>query len=143
MPRSGRGQAAGTPGPVPGWWLAVCATAVTVVAAAALGRLWGMGLVLGPLLAIPAALAGIGAPAPRREVLPEQLELLAAPADPDAEADPVARQHRGSTDALGDLEGVADRGQGSVKRRRSIGSARRFLWFSAGVRAVTAARTQR
>jgi hypothetical protein len=65
MPRPGRGQAAGPAGPVPGWWLAVCATAVTVVAAAALGRMWGMGLVLGPLLAIPAALAGIGAPTPR------------------------------------------------------------------------------
>ena len=78
MPRSGRGQAAGPPGPVPGWWLAVCATAVTVVAAAALGRLWGMGLVLGPLLAIPAALAGIGAPTPRLPLACGALMLAAA-----------------------------------------------------------------
>ena len=65
MPRSAWGQAEGTPGPVPGWWLAVCATAVTVVVAAALGRLWGVGVVVGPLLAIPAAPAGIGAPSLR------------------------------------------------------------------------------
>jgi len=78
MPRSGRGQAAGTPGPVPGWWLAVCVTAVAVVVAAALGRLWGMGLVFGPLLAIPAALAGIGAPALRLPLACGALMLAAA-----------------------------------------------------------------
>src|SRR2546421_9106067 len=78
MPRSGRGQAAGPPGPAPGWWLAVCATAVTVMAAAALGRLWGMGLVFGPLLAIPAALAGIGAPTPRLPLACGALMLAAA-----------------------------------------------------------------
>jgi serine phosphatase RsbU (regulator of sigma subunit) len=66
MPRSWRGQAAGTPDPVRGWWLAVCAgAAVAVVAAAGLSHLWEGGLVLGPLLAVPAALAGIGAPTPR------------------------------------------------------------------------------
>ena len=78
MPRPGRGQAAGAPGPVPGWWLAVCATAVAVVAAAALGRLWGMGLVAGLLLAIPAALAGIGAPSPRLPLACGALMLAAA-----------------------------------------------------------------
>ena len=67
MSRSLRAQAAGTPAPMPGWWLAVCGTAAIVVAAAAvLGRLRAGGLVLEPLLAIPAALAGIGAPTPRR-----------------------------------------------------------------------------
>src|SRR6266496_6845520 len=78
MPRPGRGRAAGTPGPVPGWWLAVWATAVAVVAAAALGRLWGMGLVFGPLLAIPAALAGIGARALRLPLACGALMLAAA-----------------------------------------------------------------
>jgi serine phosphatase RsbU (regulator of sigma subunit) len=66
MPRSWRGQAAGTNDPVRGWWLAVCAgAAVVVVAAAGLSHLRDGGLVLGPLLAVPAALAGIGAPTPR------------------------------------------------------------------------------
>ncbi len=78
MPRPGRGQAVGAPGPVPGWWLAVCATAVAVVAAAALGRLWGMGLVFGPLLAIPVALAGIGAPSLRLPLACGALMLAAA-----------------------------------------------------------------
>src|SRR2546421_8529546 len=78
MPRRGRGQATGTPGPAVGWWLAVCATAVAVVAAAALGRLWGMGLVLGRLLAIPAALAGIGASALRLPLACGALMLAAA-----------------------------------------------------------------
>lgn len=65
MPRSWQGQVAGTPDPVRGWWLAVCAgAAVAVVAAAALSHLWEGGLVLGPLLAVPAALAGIGASVP-------------------------------------------------------------------------------
>jgi hypothetical protein len=65
MSRSWRRGADG-PDPVPGWWLAVCVTvALVVAAAAALGQLWGGGLVLGPLLAIPAALAGIGAPTVR------------------------------------------------------------------------------
>ncbi len=67
MARSQPGQAAGTRDPAPGWWLAVCGAAAIVVAAAAvLGRLRAGGLVLEPLLAIPAALAGIGAPTPRR-----------------------------------------------------------------------------
>src|SRR5256886_11213460 len=78
MPRPGRGQAEGMPGPVPGWWRAVCATAVAVVAAAAMGRLWGMGLVFGPLLAIPAALAGIGASALRLPLACGALMLAAA-----------------------------------------------------------------
>jgi len=61
-----RGQAGDTPDPVPGWWLAACAAAAMVaVAAAGLGLFWAGRLVLGPLLAIPVALAGIGAPAAR------------------------------------------------------------------------------
>jgi len=64
MPRPARARAAGAPDPVPGWWLAVCAgaAAVVVVAAAGLGFAASGGLVLGPLLAIPVALAAIGAP---------------------------------------------------------------------------------
>jgi hypothetical protein len=49
-----------------------------VVVAAALGRLSGMGLVLGPLLAIPVALAGIGAPTPRLPLACGALMLAAA-----------------------------------------------------------------
>ncbi|MGN6174846.1 MAG: PP2C family protein-serine/threonine phosphatase, partial [Streptosporangiaceae bacterium] len=61
-----RGQAGGTPDPVPGWWLAVCAAAAVVaVTAAGLGLVWAGGLVLGPLLATPVALAAIGAPSRR------------------------------------------------------------------------------
>ena len=66
MSRSRPGQVAGAPDQVPGKWLVVCAAAaVVVVGAAVLGRLHNGGLVRGPLLAIPAALAGIGAPTPR------------------------------------------------------------------------------
>jgi hypothetical protein len=65
MSRPVRGQAGGTPDPVPGWWLTACAAAAVAVTAAGLGLAGTGGLVLGPLLAIPAALAGIGAPAAR------------------------------------------------------------------------------
>lgn len=59
-------QVRAAPGQVPGRWLALCAAAaMVVVAAATLGHLGYGGLALGPLLAIPAALAGIGAPSPR------------------------------------------------------------------------------
>ncbi len=79
MSRSLRGQVAGTPAPMPGWWLAVCGTAaIVVVAAAALSFLGQGGLVLGPLLAIPAALAGIGAPTPRRPLAYGTVMLLTA-----------------------------------------------------------------
>ena len=44
-----------------------------------------------------------------RKLLLEQLELLLAPADADAEGDPVAGDHRGGADRLGDLEGAAER----------------------------------
>jgi serine phosphatase RsbU (regulator of sigma subunit) len=79
MPRSWQGQVAGTPDPVRGWWLAVCAgAAVVVVAAAGLSHLWEGGLVLGPLLAVPAALAGIGAPTPRLPLAYGTVMLAAA-----------------------------------------------------------------
>lgn len=79
MSRSLRGQVAGTSDPVPGWWLAVCATAAMVaVAAVGLSFLWQRGLVLEPLLAIPAALAGIGAPTPRRPLAYGTVMLLTA-----------------------------------------------------------------
>ncbi len=79
MSRSLRGQVAGTPAPMPGWWLAVCGTAaIVVVAAAALSFPGQGGLVLGPLLAIPAALAGIGAPTPRRPLAYGTVMLLTA-----------------------------------------------------------------
>ena len=79
MSRSRRGQVAGTPDPAPGWWPAVCvAAAVVVVAAVASSRLWDGGVVLGPLLAIPAALAGIGAPTPRLPLVYGTLMLVAA-----------------------------------------------------------------
>jgi hypothetical protein len=51
---------------VPGWWLAVCAaTAMAAVTAVGLGLVSTGGPVLGPLLAIPVALAGIGTPSAR------------------------------------------------------------------------------
>jgi serine phosphatase RsbU (regulator of sigma subunit) len=79
MARSLPGQVAGPPGPAPGWWLAACGTAtIVVVAAAVLSHLWAGGLVLEPLLAIPAALAGIGAPSPRRPLAFGTVMLLAA-----------------------------------------------------------------
>jgi len=60
--RSLRGRGVGRPDLGPGWWLPVCVTvAMVVVAAVATGQLWRGGLVFGPLLAIPPALAGIGA----------------------------------------------------------------------------------
>ena len=59
-------QAWAAPGQVPGRWLAVCAVAaMAVVVAASLGHQGNGGLALGLLLAIPSALAGIGAPSPR------------------------------------------------------------------------------
>ncbi len=66
MPRPAREQAAGTPDPVPPWWLAACAAAAVVVvaAAASVSDLGNGGLMAGPLLAIPIALAGIGASSP-------------------------------------------------------------------------------
>jgi serine phosphatase RsbU (regulator of sigma subunit) len=79
MARSLPGQVAGTPDPAPRWWLAVCGTAaIVVVAAAVLSHLWAGGLVLEPLLAIPAALAGIGAPTPRRPLAFGTVMLLTA-----------------------------------------------------------------
>ena len=57
----------------------------------------------------------VGPPTAGAEVLAEELELLAAPADPDTEGDPVAREHRGGAHALRDLEGAAD--GGDVDRR--------------------------
>jgi serine phosphatase RsbU (regulator of sigma subunit) len=63
MPRSVRGHAGDAADPVPGWWLAVCAAAAVVaVTAVGLGLAWAGGPVLGPVLSIPVALAGIGAP---------------------------------------------------------------------------------
>ena len=52
----------------------------------------------------------VGTPAAGVEVLAEQVELLAAPADADAQRDPVARQHGRGADRLGDLERAAQRG---------------------------------
>jgi hypothetical protein len=51
---------------------------MVVVAAAALGHLWPGALLLGPLLAIPAALAGIGAPTPRLPLAYGTVMLVAA-----------------------------------------------------------------
>src|SRR5712692_8416268 len=76
--RARRGQAAATPDRVPGWWLAVCAAAAIAVVAAALGQRGNGGLVPGPLLAIPAALAGIGAPTPRLPLAYGTLMLVTA-----------------------------------------------------------------
>jgi hypothetical protein len=80
MPRSAREQAAGTPDPVPPWWLAACAAAAVVVvaAAASLSDLGNGGLMVGPLLAIPIALAGIGASSPRLPLAYGTLMLAAA-----------------------------------------------------------------
>jgi hypothetical protein len=75
----GAGQAAGTPDPVPGWWPTVCApAAIVVVTAAGLGQLGNGRLVLGPLLAIPAALADIGAPTVRLPLAYGTVMLLGA-----------------------------------------------------------------
>jgi len=63
---------------VPGWWLAVCATAAMGVIAVALSSLRDGGVALGPLLAIPAALAGIGASTPRLPLACGTLMLAAA-----------------------------------------------------------------
>ena len=66
MSRSVRGHAGDAPDPVPGWWLAVCAAAaMAAVTAVGLGLVWKGAPVLGPLLAIPVVLAGIGAPSLR------------------------------------------------------------------------------
>jgi hypothetical protein len=79
MAHSRRGQVAGTPDPVPARWLAGCVTAaIVVVAAVGLSHLWDGGLVLGPLLAIPVALAGIGAPSPRLPLAYGTVMLAAA-----------------------------------------------------------------
>ncbi len=79
MAHSRRGQVAGTPDPVPGRWLAGCATAaIVVVAAVGLSHLRDGGLVLGPLLAIPVALAGIGASTPRLPLAYGTVMLAAA-----------------------------------------------------------------
>ena len=80
MPRPAREQAAGTPDPVPPWWLAACAAAAVVVvaAAASLSDLGNGGLMAGPLLAIPIALAGIGASSPRLPLAYGTLMLAAA-----------------------------------------------------------------
>src|SRR5260370_9668732 len=60
--RSLRRRGVGRPDLGPGWWLPVYVTVALVgVAAFAIGQLWKGGLVFGPLLAIPPALAGIGA----------------------------------------------------------------------------------
>jgi len=80
MPRPAREQAAGTPYPMPGWWLAACAAAaaMAVVAAAAMSFLGNGGLELGPLLAIPVALVGIGAPSVRLPLAYGTVMLAAA-----------------------------------------------------------------
>ena len=79
MRQPGRGQVAGTLDRVPRWWLAVCAAvAVVVVAAAALSDWGDGGLLVGPLLAIPVALAGIGAPSLRRPLACGVVMLAAA-----------------------------------------------------------------
>src|SRR5215468_8450310 len=66
MSRSVRGHAGDAADRVPGWWLAVCAVAAMVaVTAVGVGLAWTGGPLLGPLLAIPVALAGIGAPSAR------------------------------------------------------------------------------
>jgi len=64
---------------VPGWWLAACAAAAAaVVAAAGMSVLGNGGLELGPLLAIPVALAGIGAPSLRLPLVYGMLMLAGA-----------------------------------------------------------------
>jgi len=80
MPRPAREQAAGTPDRVPPWWLAACAAAAVVVvaAAASAGDSGNGGLMAGPLLAIPVALAGIGASSPRLPLAYGALMLAAA-----------------------------------------------------------------
>jgi hypothetical protein len=78
MPWSARGQVARAPDPAPRWWLAVCATAAIVAVAAALSELGSGGAVFGPLLAIPVALAGIGAPSLRRPLAYGTAMLAAA-----------------------------------------------------------------
>jgi serine phosphatase RsbU (regulator of sigma subunit) len=66
MSRPVRERAGEAADPVPGWWVAVCAAAaMAAVTAAGLGLAWRGGPVLGPVLAIPVALAGIGAPSAR------------------------------------------------------------------------------
>ena len=79
MRRPGRGQVASTLDRGPRWWLAVCAAvAVVVVAAAAPSDPGDGGLLVGPLLAIPVALAGIGAPSLRRPLACGMVMLAAA-----------------------------------------------------------------
>src|SRR5438093_521681 len=79
MRRPGRGQVASTLDRGPRWWLPVCAAvAVVVVAAAALSDPGDGGLLVGPLLAIPVALAGIGAPSLRRPLACGVVMLAAA-----------------------------------------------------------------
>jgi hypothetical protein len=80
MPRPAQRRAAGTPDRVPPWWLAACAAAAVVVvaAAASVSDSGNGGLLAGPLLAIPVALAGIGASSPRRPLACGTLMLAAA-----------------------------------------------------------------
>ncbi len=80
VPRPARERAAGPSYRMPGWWLAACAAAatVTVVAAAAVSFLGNGGLELGPLLAVPVALAGIGAPSLRLPLAYGTVMLAAA-----------------------------------------------------------------
>ena len=65
---------------MPGWWLAACAVAAAaaVGVAAGVSLLGNGGLDIGPLLAIPVALAGIGAPTLRLPVIYGTVMLAAA-----------------------------------------------------------------
>ena len=69
--------------------------------------------------------AFVGALAAGGEVLAEQLELLAAPADAHAQRDPVAGQHGRGGDRLGHLERAAQRGDVDAVEEAHPGGHRR------------------
>ena len=83
------------------------------------GSIWHSGhVVVGAVVLDPAALPEgaqgddhfVEALAPGGEVLAGLVELLLAPADADAEADPVVGEHGGRADRLGHRDQVAGRG---------------------------------
>src|SRR6516164_9094761 len=78
MARSAKRDVAGPPGLMPRWPIVCAAAAVVVVAAAAVSELGHGGLVFAALLAIPVALAGIGAPSLRLPLGYGALMLAAA-----------------------------------------------------------------
>jgi hypothetical protein len=73
-----RGRSAGRPDPWPTRWLVLCAVPAAAVLAALATSSWWNGQLLLPLLAVPPALAGIGAAAPRRPLAFGGVMLLIA-----------------------------------------------------------------